>query len=149
MCIQVCMQYVFVFNMQVYASVYHCVHVVCLYNACLYNVCLYVKLWASLENLIRQSICCPEGRTPLRRLSLHSSLCCENLTDSQLPTIVSDSLRVVLSALSYSQTSSKPRHPDLTFLKAEDPRGIPADEMREMLKTAKLVSVTGNLQRLV
>lgn len=53
------------------------------------------------------------------------------------------------SSLGYSQTSSWHCHPALTFLRAENPREIPADESLEMLKTAKLGSVTGNLLGLV
>lgn len=101
--------------------------------------CLHVKLWACMWNLIRRSICWPEGRTPLRHLSLRSALLwlrCENQPQ-------------LLSALSHSRTSSQSRHPALTFPRAENRRGIPADVLLEMLKTAKLGSVTGNLQGLV
>lgn len=56
---------------------------------------------------------------------------------------------VALRTAGYTQTSSKPRHPALTFLTAENPGDMPADELLEMLKTAKLGSVTGNLQELV
>ena len=48
-----------------------------------------------------------------------------------------------------SDPLSKPCHPALTFLRAESPREIPADELLEMLKTARLGSVTGNVQGLV
>lgn len=49
-------------------------------------------------------------------------------------------------ALGSSQTSSKPRHPALTFLRAKNLAETPAEELLVTLKTAKLGSVTDNLE---
>lgn len=121
-----------------------CMHVYITVCTC---ACLNVQLWARMGRLIRWSIRCLEGRTPLRRLSLHSVLFflrCENEPDR--PTTSHYCFHFLLSASGYS---FKPCHPALTFLRAEKPSRIPADELLGMLKTAKLRSVTGNLQGLV
>lgn len=76
-------------------------------------------------------------------------LCREKRTRHIQKMFVSTSQTVALWTPGYTQTSSKPRHPALTFLTAENPGDMPADELLEMLKTAKLGSVTGNLQELV
>lgn len=71
-----------------------------------------------------------------------------SLTHLNLLTFISTFQTTGHSTLGYNQASSKPCHPALTFLRAENPREMPADELLEMLKTAKLGSVTGNLRGL-
>lgn len=112
--------------------------------------CLYVKHPRVASD--KGISCCPKGRRPLRQ-SLHSILFASavtmNQTHSKHSIFVSTSQTATLRTAGYTQTSSKPRHPALTFLTAENPGDMPADELLEMLKTAKLGSVTGNLQELV
>ena len=82
-------------------------------------------------------------RAEYHRDTCHSTLLCRDYDPDK-------STSTIVSILSWLQASDRalphPRHPALTFLRAASPREIAADELLEMLKTAKLGSVTGNLQ---
>lgn len=82
-------------------------------------------------------------RAEYHRDTRHSTMLCRDYDPDK-------STSTIVSILSWLQASDRalpnPRHPALTFLRAASPREIAADELLEMLKTAKLGSVTGNLQ---
>lgn len=122
------------------------------YMSVLYAACTCpsqcIHIYPRMGSLIRYSICCPEGKKPLRHPSLHSILLPQLRERAwwtrNLP-LLFPSPSPFHSASGQGLSASEPCHPALTFLRAERPRGIPADELLEMLKTAKLGSVTGIL----
>lgn len=129
MCTQVCLP---LFN--IYASVYCCMHMwtcLCAWAVALYGAYAVRKL---------------ECHWHASRHNLSSWFCFETDPDrDNFPLSFPP-----LSALGYRvKPLANPATSTLTFLRVKSVRGIPADEFKERLKTAKLGSVTGNLQGLV
>lgn len=67
------------------------------------------------------------------------------MTDTQLAIAVSVSQTELSLCFRLRPARLQSRPPTLNFLRAQDPRGTSADALLEMVKTATLGSVSGNL----